>query len=271
MEKTVHFFNHQGEKLSGTLHEPENSLGTAPADTALVLGHCFTCSRHTSILKDICKKIAAKGFSALRFDFSGNGQSQGDFSQSSYTKHIKEMKQAVSFLSDMGISRFGLGGHSMGAAIAIFTALQTENITGVCTLAGRLGSSDLSSIFTKEQLNQLQQSGIMSFKSRGRSLQLSESFFSDMQQYNLPDALKSLKIPLMVVHGDQDEIISVQNAFQAKELKPDLTLEIIPGADHMFMNPEHRTRIADSVTKWFMDIIILNPIYNPPKIPCNSS
>ncbi|QTA81131.1 Serine aminopeptidase, S33-type [Desulfonema limicola] len=257
MEKTINFLNHQGEKLSGTLHEPEISLDSGSTDTALILGHCFTCSRHTSILKDICKNIAAQGFSSLRFDFSGNGQSEGDFSQSSYTKHIKEMKQAVSFLRDLGIKRFCLGGHSMGAAIAVLTALQTENITGVCTLAGRLGSSDLSSVFTKEQLSQIQETGIMSFKSRGRSLSLSQEFFYDMQQYNLPGALKSLKIPLMVVHGDKDEIIPVQHAFQARELKHDLKLEIIPDADHMFMNQKHRALIADSISKWFMDIIQL--------------
>ena len=249
MEKNVYFFNHQGEKLSGTLHKPD-----LPSDTAFILSHCFTCSRHTSILRDICKKLESKGITGLRFDFSGNGQSQGDFSQSSYTKHINEMKQAVSFLSDMGIIRFGLGGHSMGAAIAIFTALQTENIIGICTLGGRLGTSSIADLFTKEQLNQMQQTGIMSFKSRGRSLQLSKRFFLDMQQYNLPAALQVLKIPLMIVHGDHDEIISVQNAFQTKKIKPDSTLEIISGADHMFMNSKHRSQIADSITKWFMDI-----------------
>ena len=110
MESAVFFYNGTGKKIVGTIHMPEKT-----PECGVVLGHCFTCSRHTSILRDISRALVMKNIAALRFDFSGNGQSEGDFSNTTYTRHIAEMKQAVDFLGKQGISRFGLAGHSMGA------------------------------------------------------------------------------------------------------------------------------------------------------------
>ena len=163
------------------------------------------------------------------------------------------MKQAAAFLEERGIARFGLAGHSMGAAIAVLAASRIENVTAVCTLAGRLSERDPSRLFSEDQLAQLRETGKISFVSRGRTLELSESFFSDMGRYNLPEAVAALKMPLMVVHGDRDEIIPVRNAYQAREKNVATRLEIIPGADHMFSDPAHRGRIADLVTQWFED------------------
>jgi hypothetical protein len=73
------FTNSIGEKLSGTLHRPNVSSGFG-----FVLGHCFTCSRHTRILIDLSNALTNLGFCVLRFDFSGNGQSEGRFEDSTY-------------------------------------------------------------------------------------------------------------------------------------------------------------------------------------------
>jgi len=253
MENTVAFLNEHGEKLAGTLHLPEKS-----ADRAVIWGHCFTCSRHTTVLRDISKKLEEKGIASLRFDFSGNGQSEGDFSHTSYSRHIAEMKQAVNFLSEKGFSCFAAGGHSMGAAIAVLAAermaAESLNIKAVCALAGRLGTGKLSQIFTRDQMEELRQTGRVSFVSRGRKLELREDFFTDMQKYDLAETVANLKIPLMVIHGDKDEVISVENALDAKKHNPCAELEIVRDADHMFLNPGHRAEIAERAAAWFLKI-----------------
>lgn len=97
MEQPVHFYNHHGEKLIGTLHLPDG-----PAHRGVVFGHCFTCSRHTGIIRHICSELEREAFMALRFDFSGNGQSQGRFDESTYSKQIQEMKIATAFIAEKG-------------------------------------------------------------------------------------------------------------------------------------------------------------------------
>ena len=249
MEQPIYFYNQQGEKLAGTLHLPKKSAGCG-----VVFGHCFTCSRHTRIIRQTCKELAEEDVLALRFDFSGNGQSEGEFSASNYSKQITEMQTAAAVIAEKGARRIGLAGHSMGAVIAVLTAVRTRTVKAVCTLAGRLSGLNASHFFSKKQLTELEGTGRVSFNSRGRSLQLSTKFFADAKQYDLPKTVKSLQTPLMVIHGDADEIIPVQDAYQTKTLNPENTeLVIIPGADHMFSAEMHRTQISKLVVKWFKE------------------
>ncbi|MGD8980739.1 MAG: alpha/beta fold hydrolase [Desulfobacterales bacterium] len=249
MEQPIYFYNQQGEKLAGTLHLPKRSAGCG-----VVFGHCFTCSRHTRIIRQICKELAEKDVLALRFDFSGNGQSEGEFSASNYSKQINEMQTAADVIAEKGARRIGLAGHSMGAVIAVLTAAQTKTVKAVCALAARLSGLNATHFFSKKQLEELEVTGRVSFNSRGRSLQLSTKFFTDAKQYDLPEAVKSLQTPLMVIHGDADEIIPVQDAYLARTLNSENTeLVIIPGGDHMFSAELHRTQISKLVVKWFKE------------------
>jgi putative redox protein len=247
MEQPVHFYNHQGEKLTGTLHLPDR-----PAHRGVVFGHCFTCSRHTGIIRHICTNLEAEAFMALRFDFSGNGQSQGRFDESTYSKQIEEMKIATAFLAEKGALWIGLAGHSMGAVIAILTAARMNTIKAVCALAGRLSGLNATHFLSHGQRKELYDTGRVSFSSRGRSLQLSPGFFADVGQYNLPETIANLKTPLLIAHGDHDEIIPVQEAYLAQKLnRENTTLAIFPGADHMFSRKEYRQQVSGSVVKWF--------------------
>jgi putative redox protein len=249
MEQSISFYNQQGEKIAGTLHLPKK-----PDGCGVVFGDCFTCSRHTRIIRQACNELAEKDVLALRFDFSGNGQSEGEFSASNYSKQIAEMQTAAAVIGEKGARWIGLAGHSMGAVIAVLTAARTPTVKAVCALAGRLSGLNATHFFSKEQLHELENTGKVSFNSRGRSLQLSTQFFADTKQYDLPETVKSLQTPLMVVHGDADDIIPVQDAYLAKTLNPEYTeLVIIPGADHMFSAKMHRTQTSKLVVEWFKE------------------
>jgi uncharacterized protein len=249
MEQPIHFYNQQGEKLVGSIHFPKQHDGCG-----VIFGHCFTCTRHTRIIREACDALASENFLALRFDFSGNGQSEGEFSKSTYSKQIAEMQEAARIIMGKGVRKLGLAGHSMGAVIAVFTAPRVEAAKAICTLAGRLTGLNAAHFFSREQMKELEDTGKVSFTSRGRSLQLSTDFFADARQYDLPGTVKSLKTPLMVIHGDADEIIPVKDAYLAKALNPENTeLSVISGADHMFSNQMHRSQTVKLVVKWFKE------------------
>jgi len=249
MEELVHFNNNFGEKLTGTLHLP-----VRPGGYAVVFGHCFTCTRHTSIFRHICSELTEEGFMALRFDFSGNGQSEGNFAESTYSKQISEIQTAAALLSQKGAFWIGLAGHSLGAAIALLTAAQQQTVKAVCVLAGRLSGLNAMHFLSQNQRRELRKTGRVLFSSRGRALQLSNDFFADAEKYNLPEVVASMQTPLLIVHGDNDEIIPVHEAYQAHKLNPANTkLAVIPQADHMFSRLEHRRQVSKLVVEWFKD------------------
>ena len=247
METKVQFTNDRGENLVGNLHTPDR-----PIRYGIVLGHCFTCSRHTGILRQICQDLIQTGSAALRFDFSGNGQSEGLFEQSTYSKQISEMKSAIAYLQAEGVDRIGLAGHSMGAVIALLASVQMPQVKAVCCMAGRLSGMNPERLLTPDQQAEIQHKGRIQFTSRGRDLQMTSGFFADAKTFDLPKTIGSLDKPLLVIHGDQDEIIPVDEAHHAYGLNSEfIQLEIIAGADHMFSRAEQRRSIASTVVAWF--------------------
>ncbi len=159
---------------------------------------------------------------------------------------------ASDLLSSHGVRRIGLAGHSMGAVISLLAATKIEAVKAVCTIAGRLSGDRPTHFFTQDQKNNLEKTGKVEFISRGRPLMMTRDFFADADQFDLPATISHLGVPLLIIHGDQDEIISVDEAYMAHKLNTEnIALAIIPGADHMFSNKDHRTATAEQIVTWF--------------------
>jgi uncharacterized protein len=247
VEEQIHFKNHDGENLAGTLHLPDE-----PSQFGIVLGHCFTCTRHTTILRRLAKDLSHKGFIALRFDFSGNGRSEGEFSQSTFSKQIAEMQKAFEIVASKGATWIGMAGHSMGGLISFLTASQTESVNAVCTIGSRISSMKATHFLSQTQREILENTGKVSFTSRGRFLTVTEDFFSDSDRFELQQILQAFHKPLLMVYGDQDEIIPIREASKARGISNGrVDVEIIAGADHMFSREDHREMVSALVVDWF--------------------
>jgi putative redox protein len=252
LQQQIKFQNHFDEMLAGTFHAPSED-----SNRGIILGHCFSCSRHTRVLRDISRGLVEAGFKVLRFDFSGNGQSEGNFSDSFYSKQIAEMETAASFMSAQGVTWVGLAGHSMGAMVALLAASQLENVRAVCTLAAKASPMETINFLNESQLQQLQSTGRVHFISRGRNLEVTAAFFADAAKYRLSDIMASLPQPLLIVHGDQDEIVSAEDAYRLHQFKPlNTDLVVIPGADHMFSQDQHRREVTELVVAWFKKLAL---------------
>lgn len=250
MDTDVNFLNHSGERLFGTYHRPD-----ALSDHGVVLGHCFTCTRHTGILREAGTRLAAAGFHVLRFDFSGNGQSEGVFIETSYSKYVTEMEIAADFLKTYGVKWLGFAGHSMGAAVSVLAGSRLSGIRAVCAIAGRLTGMDPTRIFSPDQRRRFQETGRLEFVSRGRHLELDSRFLDDMLSHDMPAAVASLRIPLLIVHGTLDDIVPSDQAVKAQSVNPEHSeLVMIPGADHFFSQMEHRDFAARKIAEWFTRI-----------------
>jgi uncharacterized protein len=244
MESRIDLTSPAGDRLAGTLHQPATA-----SRRGVVLGHCFSCSRHTRILVELSRSLADSGFLALRYDFSGNGQSEGDFSATTYSRYRSEMDAAVDFLRQRGADWIGLAGHSMGGVVALLTAGTGTRVQAVVSLGSRYTELNPKSLLAAIGSDGTENG--VSFVSRGRRLRLSAEFFRDAGTYDLPATVAGLNVPLLIVHGDRDEIVPWSEAQNGLRLKPANTeLVTIAGSDHMFSRTEHRTIAVERVTAW---------------------
>ncbi len=247
METTVTFRNGYGDTLAGILSEPEK-----PDGRGVVLLHCFTCTKHHRILRNLSQSLSAAGISVLRFDFSGNGESTGKIEESDYTKMIGDVKEAVSLLRERGIRKVGVAGHSMGAMLSALSAHEDRRIAAVGFIAGSSQAARVREIFPDDILEKVEAEGKAEASVYGRTITLKREFLHDVEKYNIGLSIATLGRPLLVVHGTRDETIPVFHARQiyawASEPK---RLELIEGADHMFKKEEHLKALKDKVTGWF--------------------
>ena len=89
----VQFPNAAGQMLSGILDLP----AAAPHAYAL-FAHCFTCSKNLRAANSISRAMTDAGLGVLRFDFTGLGQSEGEFADSNFSGNVSDLLAAASFL-----------------------------------------------------------------------------------------------------------------------------------------------------------------------------
>ena len=119
------FTNPEGQSLTGKMELPADQH---PHNFAL-FAHCFTCTKNLSAVRNISRELTAQGFGVLRFDFTGLGESEGDFADTNFSGNVEDLVAASEFLRKEYQAPSLLIGHSLGGAAAIFAL--PENICGV--------------------------------------------------------------------------------------------------------------------------------------------
>ena len=90
-------FDHgRGERLAAILDRPVDDQPIAWAGFA----HCFTCSKSYKAVRHISRALAAEGFAVLSFDFTGLGESEGEFHETSFSSNVDDVVAAAEFLTD---------------------------------------------------------------------------------------------------------------------------------------------------------------------------
>jgi uncharacterized protein len=245
-EKQVYYLNGRKEKLSGYLHFPEKQRCTC----GIILSHCFTCSKHVGVIRKMCDYLAEKGFIVLRYDFAGSGESQGKFENQTYTNDIKDFSAGVNFLKKQGALHIGALGHSIGSAITILGGIPNKNVKCLVTMGGDSSTQGIEKVFDKKILNDIKTKGKCTFEIFGKKITMKKEFFDDAKKYSLSSNLKKSSKPLLIIHGDKDAIVNVDNArklyFYANEPKDIL---LIKGENHMFTKNREEALLAAS--NWF--------------------
>ncbi|MGI9332930.1 MAG: alpha/beta hydrolase family protein, partial [Gammaproteobacteria bacterium] len=78
--------NEQGETLAALLERP-----VSPPRAYALFAHCFTCSKDIAAASRISRALAAHGIATVRFDFTGLGNSEGDFANSNFSSNVADL------------------------------------------------------------------------------------------------------------------------------------------------------------------------------------
>ncbi|MFT4312903.1 MAG: alpha/beta hydrolase [Candidatus Woesearchaeota archaeon] len=206
--RRVTFLNNKKQKLVGYVHLPK-TYTKAYVHLHGFPGDCFGSA------KEMCQKMAKRGFLGFRFHFHGTCESEGDFSYKTMSQEVRDISYALDFLQKKyAVSQFILFGHSTGAIDAALYAHTDKRITHLI-LSGAV--SDLTHAvtydFTPAQILQFEKKGHICYHRPGHWVhrkKLMKTFHDEFFTLDIPRSIQKWKKPLLIIHGKQDEAIPVE-------------------------------------------------------------
>ena len=247
--KRVEFENNNSEMLSGVLRIPDEQ-GVFPA---VIICHTFHDNKDNELIFSLWDDLSRAGFVCLRFDFSGRGESQGDFKDLTISQEINDLKAAFNFLDrheQVDSDRIGILGHSMGGIDAILFAAKHKKTASIAALSTRSDTKEfIDSYFDDYQQKLWKQRGYVQMHNKS---EISADFLRDAEKHSITEEIKKIECPILMVHGTDETRVPFEDARElfnhAKEQKK---LELIEGADHHFTAGAHRQELLDAVIGWF--------------------
>ena len=242
----LQFDNADGLALSARLEMPVDKKPLAYA----LLAHCFTCTKNLMAVTNISRALTAQGVAVLRFDFTGLGESEGDFADTNFSSNVQDLVDAAAHLEEHYEAPKIIIGHSLGGAAVLMAAGSISSIKAVATVGAPADPPHVKHLF-QNSLEEIEQSGEALVSLSGRPFKIKKQFVDDLEKTDLATRLKALKKPLLILHSPQDEIVDIKNAEKiyigAMHPKSFVSLD---GADHLLSRKEDSTYVGHMIASW---------------------
>ncbi|MGE2721000.1 alpha/beta hydrolase family protein [Mycolicibacterium celeriflavum] len=245
MGERVSFSSTSGPDLAGVIDLPDGEVRGWG-----VFAHGFTLGKDSPAASRICKQLAGEGIGMLRFDNLGLGDSDGDWSDGSFSHKVADTVRAVEFMNSEGREVRLLVGHSFGGSAVIAAAHECPTVKAVATVAAPYEPAHVEHIYDA-LVERIEEEGEAQFHIGGKALTLKRHFLEDVRNADLRERIHTLRRALLVMHSPTDNTVGIENAseiFQAaRHPRSFVSLE---GADHLLTGKDQAARAARIVSAW---------------------
>lgn len=244
--------NSNGEDLRAVLELPENDMPKAYA----IFAHCFTCNSDLRAVRAIARGLTNYGFAVMRFDFTGLGESEGEFANTNFTHNIDDLEIVAEYLAENFQAPKLIIGHSLGGAAALVAAAKIDSVEAVVALAAPAEPAHVTHLFA-DKIEDMERNGHAEVNIGGRPFVLKKQFLDDLESQNNQKIIKELRKPLLIMHSPQDKIVGIHNAAKIYERahhpKSFISLD---GADHLLSDRSDSAYVADIIGIWVQRYLV---------------
>jgi len=242
----VSFQNSDGLSLSGRIDFPLNSKPKA----YVLFAHCFTCSKSLKSVDYISKAFNQAGIAILRFDFTGLGQSRGDFADTNFSSNLSDLEDAYNFLDENYEAPQILVGHSLGGAAVLHVGKKLEKVKAIATIGAPSTPAHVTHLLSGSR-EELEEKGEAEVNIGGRPFHMKKQFLNDLEANDGMDVINRLGKALLILHSPQDEIVGIESAqeiyFSARHPKSFITLD---GANHLMTGDGDAIYAGKMIASW---------------------
>lgn len=240
----VEFPSRRGNLLVGDLHRSGEGAGRW-----LVLCHGMESTRGGTKQAAMVRRFVPKGYTVLRFDFSYVGDSEGEYEDLTVSGEVDDALGALDFVHQFGgATDCTLVGSSLGGLVALLAATKAQHVVSRVATIAPVADSHL---FT----DSLSAEAIAGWRSRGRRRVgagfLRPTFLDDVLAIDAPSMFAHLKVPVLVLHGDADNVVPPSHAdIIAANAGGPVTVKRFPGVGHRFEEPGALSQLLDALEEW---------------------
>ncbi|MDZ7780074.1 MAG: bifunctional alpha/beta hydrolase/OsmC family protein [Gemmatimonadota bacterium] len=245
-ERRVSFNGAHGDILSARLSNPPDGRIRACA----LFAHCFTCSKDLKPVKHITRALTQAGIAVLRFDFTGLGESEGDFRDTTFSSNIEDLLAAAEYMEQELDGPAILLGHSLGGAAMLHAAGRIESSRAVATIGAPFDPAHVTHTFG-DKLSEIEEEGDAEVRIAGRSFTVERKFLRDIEGHRTEQALATLNKPVLFFHSPVDEVVGIENAAKlytaARHPKSFVSLD---DAGHLLLDEHDARYVGDVLAAW---------------------
>ncbi len=238
-------FESDGIRLAGLLE----SSDSGPVRAYALFAHCFTCSKDIAAASRISRALVSLGYGVMRFDFTGLGNSDGDFSNTNFSSNVEDLVAAADFLRSEYRAPQLLIGHSLGGAAVLKAAAQIEEVTAVVTIGAPFNAEHVSRQLGSS-LSKISSEGEAEVDLAGRKFNIKKQFVDDIRSQD-NQHIGKLRRALLIMHSPIDEMVNIAEAekiyMEALHPKSFISLD---KADHLLTRPEDAEYVAACISAW---------------------
>jgi len=257
MMRTKIEFPSQGQSLAGLLETPDRAIRAY-----VLFAHCFTCGKDVAAASRISRFLVQHGFAVFRFDFTGLGNSDGDFSNTNFSSNTEDLLSAASFLGQHYQAPQLLIGHSLGGAAVLAMAAKIPEVKAVVTIGAPFEASHVIHNFNAH-LDSIEQNGFATVSLGTREFTIKKQFIDDLRSQST-EHIQRLNKALLVLHSPIDLIVDIADAEKIyKTAKHPKSFVSLDTADHLLSKPQDSEYVAQTISGWASRYIPEEKISNP--------
>jgi putative redox protein len=237
-------FPSQGQNLAGLLETPDQAIRAY-----VLFAHCFTCGKDIAAASRISRFLVQHGFAVFRFDFTGLGNSDGDFANTNFSSNTEDLLSAARFLEAHYQAPELLIGHSLGGAAVLSMAAQLPDVKAVVTIAAPFEASHVEHNFDAH-LESIETDGQAKVSLGSREFTIKKQFLDDLRSQTT-DHIKHLNKALLVFHSPVDLTVDISDAEKIyKAAKHPKSFVSLDTADHLLTKAIDSEYVAQTISGW---------------------
>ena len=241
----IQFENSRHLTLAAKLELPANPICFA------IFSPCFTCTKETLATYRISQHLAKKyNIAVLRLDFTGLGESEGDFADTNFSTMIDDILSANQYLLKHYQAASLLLGHSMGGTASYAAAAQLDQVKAIVSIASPFSPSHVLHHFG-DALDDIRNGVSSEFYVAGKAYPILPQFLDDLEQHQPEKSIQQLNKAVLIFHGEYDKLVPIEDAEQifsaANQPKSFVSLN---KADHVLSKREDAHYVADLIYNW---------------------